>query len=185
MDRTVDELARRLAAPMPRRRVVRLLGAALALAALPNAGASAAAERAPNKRVSDHRPRPAHHRMPEGPFGSDVQCGDRICSPTYNCLKCCPGTDGGGSCCTCYQTCRPGGAELLRRRVDRVSARRPPVLRAEGALLRGERVLLEGGDLRPHLQADRGAVRRRVLRTRGGVHHREVPRTAGPAPLLR
>ena len=113
-DRTVDELARRLAAPMPRRRVLRLLGAALALAALPSvrAAKAGAAGPPPNKRVSVTGRDLRIIDMPEGPFGSDVQCGDRICSPTYNCVKCCPGTDGGGSCCTCYQTCRPGGAGL-------------------------------------------------------------------------
>jgi hypothetical protein len=115
-DRTVDDLARRLAAPMPRRRVLKLVGAALALASLPSfRGAKArAAEAAPNKRVSPSGRDLRIIDPPEGPFGSPVECGDPqrpiTCNPTSNCVKCCRSSLGGGSCCPCYRSCRTTGS---------------------------------------------------------------------------
>lgn len=118
-DRTVDDLARRLAAPMPRRRVLRLVGAALALATLPSLrGPKArAAEPAPNKRFSVGGRDLRIIDPPTGPFGPPVQCGDVVCNPSSNCVKCCQATGGGGSCCPCYISCTTTGSGLCDKQV--------------------------------------------------------------------
>lgn len=105
-ERLFDELARALAQPLPRRRLLRLLGGAIAVAAVPAlrpAWSSAARE-------------PAIVDPPSGPWGEPIPCNElgngqrQICDPTFNCVKCCNGSDGAPvSCCPCYVSCAPSG----------------------------------------------------------------------------
>ena len=129
---SMDSLARSLAMPMPRRRALRLLGSALVLAAVPALRPSRTWAAAGG--IED---RPDIIDPPEGPFGPPVRCGDVVCNPTFNCVKCCPAEGGGGSCCPCYHQLPPPQRPL--RQAVRMPAGRPPVLRAAGTLLRAER----------------------------------------------
>jgi hypothetical protein len=52
---------------------------------------------------------------PTGPWGSPVRCGDVVCSPHSNCVKCCPAQGGGGSCCPCYFSCTTSGSGLCNK----------------------------------------------------------------------
>jgi hypothetical protein len=109
---SVDVLARSLATAMPRRRALRLLGSALALAALP-AGRATPGEAARAARPITGPGRAARVVPPTGPFGEPVPCGDVVCNPTYNCVKCCMQSTGQpGSCCPCYSNCSPTGSGL-------------------------------------------------------------------------
>ncbi len=98
---SVDSLARALVTPMPRRRALRLLGSALAFVAVPMLRPSSA------RAVGSGVGAPDTIDPPTGPFGPPVRCGNVICNPTSNCVKCCPAEGGGGSCCPCYYSCRP------------------------------------------------------------------------------
>src|SRR5262245_30754041 len=107
-----DDLARALSTPMPRRRALRLLGSALVLAVVPALRPSrggAASEPGARPASADAAGRDLAVIGPPGPFGGPVPCGDVVCNPTYNCVKCCPQGNGlPGSCCPCYITCRSG-----------------------------------------------------------------------------
>ena len=102
-----------------------------------------------------HRPRPAHHRHARGAVRLRRAVRRPDLQPDVQLRQVLPGHRRRRLVLHLLPDLSAGRRGTLRRRVDRMSARRPPVLRAEGALLRGERVLLAGGDLRPHLQADR------------------------------
>ena len=115
---SMDSLARSLAMPMPRRRALRLLGSALVLAAVPALRPSRAratgggVEAGPNIEAG-----PDIIDPPEGPFGPPVRCGDTVCNPASNCVKCCPAQGGGGSCCPCYFSCTTTGSGLCNKPV--------------------------------------------------------------------
>ena len=115
---SMDSLARSLAMPMPRRRALRLLGSALVLAAVPALRPSRAratgggVEAGPNIEAG-----PDIIDPPEGPFGPPVRCGDTVCNPASNCVKCCPAQGGGGSCCPCYFSCTTTGSGLCNKQV--------------------------------------------------------------------
>jgi hypothetical protein len=108
----LDEVARSLAAPMPRRRALRLLGAALALVAVPQLRPAPARAGGTTRRFTSTGRDLRVIDPPEGPWGEPVQCGDIMCDPTSNCVKCCQATGGGGSCCPCYISCTTTGSGL-------------------------------------------------------------------------
>jgi hypothetical protein len=111
-----DELARALAQPLSRRRVLRLVGGALVAGMLPvaRAGRAAAAPGDTGAGPPEASREPAV-TDPNGPFGEPIPCGEtsfgpRICDPTSNCVVCCYGSDGVPvSCCPCYVQCRSSG----------------------------------------------------------------------------
>ena len=93
MSELLDELARTVATPMPRSRVLRLIGGTIVAAAVPG-----------------FRPRRAAARANDGCNASGGGC--------ISSARCCYTSDGyAGSCCPWYITCSPTGSGLCHEQV--------------------------------------------------------------------
>ena len=144
---------------MPRRRVLRLVGAALALATLPGLrrGEGACGRAGAEQARLGHRPRPAHHRPAAGAVRSAGAVRRRHVQPVVELRQVLPRERRRRLLLPVLLLVHDDRLGPLRQ-AGRVPARRPPLLRPAGALLRGQRVLLEGRDLHPDLQVGRAAA---------------------------
>lgn len=128
MSKFLDELARALAKPMPRSRAVRVLGVALASAAVPSLRPEPAAARHERPvTTSCHTAKCTHapftklckcHEKPTGSPNEPTMCNWTCCDPErYECI--CPPGEASckcakpckGDCCKRSQACTGGGCQ--------------------------------------------------------------------------